>query len=337
MAHDTATFLLCAFVVFVILSSKMAPRSLSALAVLLLFAPASLGSSAVGLKTHKPFGIPNTFSSIAACVDEPLTFSCENTTAIRNTCCSPTPGGLVLQTQFWSTYTGLERKGQKLPKGSWTIHGLWPDNCDGSFEQYCDLSRQFDPTPGPPVLPDGTVVPPWKGPGIDTFVKEFGRHDLLDFMNKYWINQGAPNSDFWGHEFSKHATCTSTFDVACYGPSYKKNQDVVNYFDAVIRAFHRYPTFDMLAAAGIVPSNKTTYPLSQIQNILKSQTGAIPFLGCTTNGTVLTEVWYFSHVLGTEQYGAYKNVDSTTPSSCSATQGIRYLERTPSSEREVRA
>lgn len=25
-------------------------------------------------------------------------------------------------------------------------------------------------------------------------------------------------------QFSKHATCTSTFDVACYGPKYKKNQ-----------------------------------------------------------------------------------------------------------------
>lgn len=50
-----------------------------------------------------------------------------------------------------------------------------------SFEQYCDLSRQFDPTPSPAILPDGTVVPAWKGPGIDTFVAQFGRQDLLDF------------------------------------------------------------------------------------------------------------------------------------------------------------
>jgi hypothetical protein len=68
-------------------------------------------------------------------------------------------------------------------------------------------------------------------------------------VNAYWINVGAPNADFWAHEFSKHATCTSTFDIACYGPSYKKHQDVINYFDAVIRAFHQYPTFDMLAAS----------------------------------------------------------------------------------------
>ncbi|KAJ8083708.1 hypothetical protein PM082_002474 [Marasmius tenuissimus] len=276
-----------------------------------------------------------THPNISSCALEPSIFSCENTTAIRNTCCSPTPGGLVLQTQFWSTYTGLEREGQKLPKDSWTIHGLWPDNCDGSFEQYCDPSRQYDPAPSPAAFPNGTVIPAYRGPGVDTFVKAFGRKDLLDIMNKYWINQGAPNNVLWAHEFSKHATCTSTFDVACYGSSYQKNMDIVNYFDAVLRSFHQHPTFDILSASGIVPSNKTGYPLTSIQNALRSQTGAVPFLGCA-NRTILTEVWYFSHVLGTEQYGAYKNLDSTTVTSCAQNETIWYYERTPSAEHEVR-
>lgn len=72
-----------------------------------------------------------TLPSLSACVSQPLFYSCENTSAITNTCCSPTPGGLVLQRQFWDTYTGLEDDGQLLPKGSWGIHGLWPDFCDG--------------------------------------------------------------------------------------------------------------------------------------------------------------------------------------------------------------
>lgn len=67
-------------------------------------------------------------------------------------------------------------------------------------------------------------------------------------VNKYWINQGAPNDVFWAHEFSKHATCTSTFDVACYGTDYKKHQDLVDFFQAAIRAYKQYPTYDMLAA-----------------------------------------------------------------------------------------
>lgn len=51
--------------------------------------------------------------------------------------------------------------------------------------------------------------------------------------------------------------------------------------------------------ARIVPSNQTTYTLAQLQGAIKSQTGAIPYFGCQKGGTVLAEVWYFSHVYGT--------------------------------------
>ncbi|KAF8922066.1 ribonuclease T2 [Mucidula mucida] len=300
------------------------------LATLFFLASAALGAPESGISQ-----LPSTVPSILSCAKQTPTYSCENTTVIENTCCSPTPGGLVLQTQFWSTYTGLEKKGQKLPAGSWTIHGLWPDNCDGSYEQYCDLSRQYDPAPSPATLPDGTKVPAWVGPGVDTFVKKFGRDDQLAFMNTYWINQNAPNVDLWAHEFSKHATCTSTFDVQCYSEDVEEHAEVVDFFDATIRAFHQYPTFDILAASGIVPSNTTSYTLDQIQTAIVMQTGAIPYLGCT-NATVLSEVWYFSHVYGTEQFGTYKTLDSTTKSSCSATEPIWYYERTLGSEHEVR-
>jgi ribonuclease T2 len=240
----------------------------------------------------------------------------------------------VLQTQFWDTYTGLESQGQLLPQGSWGIHGLWPDNCDGSYNEYCDLSRQYDPTPSPSTLPNGTVIPPYKGPSVRTFIQDFGRYDLLKYMDTYWVNQGAPNENFWAHEFSTHATCTSTFDVACYEPGYQEHQEVVNFYETVTKVFQMYPTYNMLAAAGILPSNTTTYTLSQITNALYSQTGAVPYLGCYSNGTILDEVWYFHHVLGTEQYGHFKTLNSSTPSSCVET-GIWYYERTVTSERVV--
>jgi ribonuclease T2 len=104
-----------------------------------------------------------------------------------------------------------------------------------------------------------------------------------------------------------------------------------------------------------VPSNTTTYRLKDIQNVLKSQTGGIPYLGCGSNGTVLQEVWYFNHVSGTvscftrpevmgslvlmdvkEQFGRFKALDTVTNSSCSSTDGIYYYERTPASEHDVR-
>ncbi|KAH7916360.1 ribonuclease T2 [Hygrophoropsis aurantiaca] len=286
-----------------------------------------LAVSGVQASIPVPWTLPTTYPNLTACAALPAQYSCENTTVLTNSCCNVVKGGLVLQTQFWDLYTGLENEGQLLPKGSWGIHGLWPDNCDGSYDQYCDLTRQYDPDPS-------SGITPYKGPSVRTFIEAFGRWDLLEYMDTFWINQGAPNADFWAHEFSKHATCTSTFDVACYEPGYKEHQDVVNFYETVTKVFQMYPTYNMLAASGILPSNKTTYTLAQITNALYSQTGAVPYLGCSGNGTALDEVWYFHHVLGTEQYGHFKTLNSTTPSSCQAT-GIWYYERTPTSERLV--
>lgn len=194
------------------------------------------------------------------------------------------------------------------------MHGLWPDYCSGAYTQYCDLSRQYDPVPSPNTtnaLPNGTVVPPWKGPTIDTFLKAFGRYDLIDWMNTYWVNQGAPNTDFWAHEFSKHATCFSTFDIPCYGPQYVEHEDVVDFFETTIKWYKRYPTWEWLNEAKIVPSNKTTYSLGDIEKALTKKSGAKPYIGCSgprynttqagqgsndTGRTVVSEVWYFNHV-----------------------------------------
>ena len=46
--------------------------------------------------------------------------SCHNTTALMgNTCCLNSPGGQLLQTQFWDTDPATG------PADHWTIHGLW--------------------------------------------------------------------------------------------------------------------------------------------------------------------------------------------------------------------
>lgn len=276
-----------------------------------------------------------TYPNIETCVSLPVQYSCENTTVVTNSCCNVVQNGLVLQAQYWNTYTGLESHGQLLPKGSWSIHGLLPVNCNGTFGQYCDLSRQYDPKPSPSTLPNGTVITPYKGPSVKQFIQEFNRFDLLHYMDTFWINQGAPNEDLWAREFSQHGTCTSTFDVACYEPGYREHQEVVNFFETVVKVFQMYPTYDMLAAAGISPSNTTTYTRAQITNALYSQTGADPWLGCYgENDSILQEIWYFHHVLGTEQYGHFKPLDSITPATCPET-GIWYFERTPTSEKVV--
>jgi ribonuclease T2 len=54
------------------------------------------------------------------------------------------------------------------------------------------LTRQYDPIPSPNTtngLKNGTAVPAYTGPNIGTFLEPFGRYDLLEYMNNYWIAQ----------------------------------------------------------------------------------------------------------------------------------------------------
>ncbi|KAJ4344917.1 hypothetical protein N0V95_006117 [Ascochyta clinopodiicola] len=287
-------------------------------------------------------------------LQKPL-LSCPSQNASNvDSCCTETFGGLVLSTQFWDTYTGLEAQGQVLPKDTWSLHGLWPDFCNGSYTQYCDLTRQYDPIPSPNTtngLKNGTVVPAYTGPNIGTFLEPFGRYDLLEYMNTYWIAQNQDNAGFWGHEFSKHATCFSTFNTPCYGPQYRQHEDVVDFFETTIKYYQRFPTHKWLKAKKIVPSNSTTYSYTDFKDTLAKKHGGIPFIGCsgprfnataagnntTDNGyTVLSEVWYYEHVYGRPQEGKTVPVDASASyqTNCAKTKGaIHYYQRSKGSEK----
>ncbi|KAF2467449.1 ribonuclease T2 [Lindgomyces ingoldianus] len=291
------------------------------------------------------------------CLLQPSLLSCPpQNPSIVDSCCTETFGGLLLSTQFWSTYTNRESSGQLLPQNSWTLHGLWPDFCNGSFTQYCDLSRQYDPIPSPNTTDgtrNGTKVPPYTGPDIGTFVKGFGRYDLLDYMNTYWIAQNQENSGFWGHEFSKHATCFSTFNTACYGPKYVQHSEVVDFFETAVQWYKKVPTYKWLRKEGIVPSNTTTYSYKEIAGVLGRRHGAVPYVGCTgqrwnnteegrggvdSGFTVLSEVWYYDYAYGRPQDGKTVPVNATgSQTNCAKVEGaIRYYERTKGSERTPR-
>lgn len=66
---------------------------------------------------------PGLSTSNHTCVlDKPfLSCSPQANPSIVDTCCVETYGGLVLQTQYWDTYTGYETQGQLLPPHTWTI------------------------------------------------------------------------------------------------------------------------------------------------------------------------------------------------------------------------
>lgn len=166
----------------------------------------------------------------------------------------------------------------------------------------------------------------------------------LHSPNRYWVAQGQVSPIFWAHEFSKHATCYSTFDPACYGPQYVEHEEVVDFFATAIAYYRAVPTYSWLAAAGIVPSNTTTYSLSDIQATLTDAFGAVPYLACTgaessdgSGRTVLSEVWYYHYVLGRPQdrnaVPVAADANGGSLGNCATEEGaIHYPLRTNGSE-----
>jgi ribonuclease T2 len=167
--------------------------------------------------------------------------------------------------------------------------------------------------------------------------------------NRFWTGLNQPSWVLWAHEFSKHATCFSTFDVECYGPQYSPHahEEVSDFFSTVIAYYRQVPTWKWLAAASIVPSNTTAYSLSDIQGAIHDGFGKLPYVGCSgprynetakgkgskDNGfTVVSEMWYYYHVRGRVQRVDGVPVDANSTggslSSCAKTPGaLWYYER----------
>lgn len=202
---------------------------------------------------------------------------------MENTCCF-LPAGQILQTQFWDTQPDTG------PSDSWTIHGLWPDNCDGSFPARCDPSRAY--------------------PDIEQILSSGGASasETLGYMRTFWKDGGGHDEALWRHEWGKHGTCVSSLDPRCYGGGggggYRPREEAVDFFQTTVGLFRRLPTYRWLADAGIHPSaGVSTYGLDRVQGALAGRHGARVTLGC--EGDVLNQVWYHFNVRGSLQAGGF--------------------------------
>jgi len=135
--------------------------------------------------------------------------------------------------------------------------------------------------------------------------------------------------------------------VPCYGPEYRKHEDVIDFFETVIMYYKRLPTWTWLSRHGIEPSNSTSYTLSALESALTQEYGATPYVGCsgpkfnetaagrnsTDNGrTQLSEVWYYFHSFGRPQAGRAVPVEQTGNSTCAKAAGaVHYYEPTTGS------
>ncbi|KAI0756483.1 ribonuclease T2 [Daedaleopsis nitida] len=249
-----------------------------------------------------PVDSVNLFKRISSGCSTSGQASCHNTTKQTDLCCFESPGGLLLQTQFWDTDPSTG------PSDSWTIHGLWPDNCDGTFTENCDASRAYTDIAG--------------------LLTAQGASSTLEFMQQYWVDINGQNEKFWEHEWSTHGTCYSTLETSCLPSGSPKGAEAVAFFNTVVKLFKTLPTYDMLASAGITPSTSKTFTLSTLTSALKSATGVTPALNC--DGSNLNAIeWYFN-LKGSVIDGQFEAIDAPSKGSCGSS-GIKYPPKSGSS------
>ncbi|SAM82263.1 uncharacterized protein UBRO_04748 [Ustilago bromivora] len=150
---------------------------------------------------------------------------------------------------------------------------------------------------------------------------------LFAYYQKYFKDLDGDTTDFLAHEYNKHGTCFTTMRPKCQPTLPWISQEdfaVLNYFRQIAHKFQERPTYNYLAAAGILPSATQNYTLAEIQSTLKQAHGATPYVGCNKKGEI-SEFWFFWHTRGTVNFGQYAPVESTTKSSCPAS--LRYLPK----------
>lgn len=182
-----------------------------------------------------------------------------------------------------------------------------PDLCDGGYDAYCDKARKYT--------------------NISAILTAGGAGDVLSYMQKYWKDYQGDDEDLWSHEWSKHGTCVSTMEIKCY-TNYRAQQEVVDYFNATTALFKVLPTYETLAAAGVLPSNSRTWTAEEIQIPLEKMHGTRVTLRC--RGKMLDEVWYHFSVRGPVQTGKFVAAEpDRARSNCPGT-GIRYIPKSSS-------
>jgi ribonuclease T2 len=213
-------------------------------------------------------------------------------------CCYESPGGLLLQTQFWDTRPPIG------PSDSWTIHGLWADFCNGKHTANCDRSREYT--------------------NIGELLEEAGEDETLAFMKTHWIDNQNRDEHFWEHEWASHGTCYSTLKPSCLPRGSPRGTEAVLFFKRVVELFKKLPTYDWLAQGGITPSETRTHTLSDVLGALKEASGYTPAIECS--GKAIQQIsWYF-YIRGSVIDGEFIPIDAPINSKC-APSGLRYYPK----------
>lgn len=170
--------------------------------------------------------------------------SCQNSGgSVSDTCCMNYPGGQFALTQFWNSDPHAGPPGYLGPNNTWTIHGLWPDHCDGRFDSVCDCDRSGDCSYSNHKCSYSSCNKDYSS--ITRILEKFGETDLLSYMGEHWKGING-DEHLWQHEWSKHGTCVSTLEPKCY-MNYTSTQEVAQYFHKAVEVYKTLPSFEVYA------------------------------------------------------------------------------------------
>jgi len=144
--------------------------------------------------------------------------------------------------QWIYSYCGSQTCIKSKEREAFTIHGLWPENNDGSYPSFCTGSS-------------------------------FNYNSISDLstqLNYDWPSLTGPNTDFWTHEWSKHGTCSITGPIT----------DIHDYFAAGIKLYDNYNITAALNSENIYPSDSDTYNANDMFNAISTFFHAKPAMQC---------------------------------------------------------
>lgn len=229
----------------------------------------------------------------------------------QNSCCYE-QYGLIMQTQFWDYDQSYQtaRRDEHVPRqvtddhvcdqstNQFTIHGLWNDRCDGTYDQYCNKDD---------AIPD--LMP------VAQLLANFGRCDLWQTMSRVWLNSEGANEELWKHEYNKHGTCFLTLQKGCFADEYRQYENAVAYYDKVVLVWQKLPTYDFLQSAGITPTASHQYALQDVQKALAANhDGKEVYVGCRDGA--ISQIYYYHHLRGSVIAGDLIPTDSVAKSNC---------------------
>ncbi|XVF82158.1 hypothetical protein PTKIN_Ptkin16aG0022300 [Pterospermum kingtungense] len=207
-----------------------------------------------------------------------------------------------------------EKKCEKIPTNTFTIHGLWPHISDK--EQVPSYEKN------PKCISSG-VIPKKKA---DITPQLFGR-DMLNKLNDAWPDLLRKNNlGFWKGEWAKHGMCSDY-------PT-----DPKSYFSETLKLAEKYNPLNQLKAKGIQPGEKSGYQV-KVVSAIRAKWVYNPQIACYKLGGMLL-LWEIRFCLnkgeGTNPFGL-RNCDSTVDlrTGCKSEEDYVRFPTSPLSSPEI--